>query len=80
MNGSESAHDPVVVYDLMWEGTSRVVGVYASRVTSGGIQDPAVTAISETWEAAEAVDARDLKAQQAATEKFTLIYESLTAE
>jgi hypothetical protein len=74
------AEDPVAVYDVMRDTANRVVAVYASRVTVGGVADPAVQAISDFWAEVDAVDARDLAAQKIATTMFRKRFEALVAE
>jgi len=74
-----SADDPVAVYDVMRDIANRVVAVYASRVTVGGVGDPAGQAISDLVDEVDAIDAHDLAAQKAATATFRKRYEALVA-
>ena len=71
--------DPVVVYDIMREAANRVCSIYAERVTTGTVEDPAVEQIRAIWAEADSVDTHDQQAQRLATDKFNERYETLLA-
>jgi hypothetical protein len=59
-----SARDPVVVYDVMHEAASRLVGIYAQRATVGGLDDPAVKAVSAIYDEVSGIDPHNMDAQE----------------
>ena len=71
------AEDPVVAYDIMREAANRLCGVYASRATSGGIEDPSVQAIRSVRAEVRGIDTEDARSQQLATANFNERYATL---
>ena len=78
-NERRPAEDPVI-YDDMREAANRVVGFYASQVTIGGSDDPAVNAISDIYGETRTIEAHDMDAQHKATDSFRARYTQLRAQ
>lgn len=78
--GAPVADDPVVVYDIMRETANQLGGLYARRVTVGGLDDPAIAALRELDAEVAAVDPEDVAAQRAMTAELWARYDALAAE
>ena len=66
--------DPVVAYDVMREASTRLMGLYAGQITTGGPADPAIAEMRKIRAEARAIDTHDAAAQAAATADFRAIY------
>lgn len=79
MNKTHTPQDPVAVYDIMREAATRLMSLYAQRITVGGDDDPAAVEIRNIRAQARAVDTHDMDAQLAATAEFNERYTALRA-
>lgn len=76
-NAPEPAEDPVATYDIMREAATRLMSLYAQRITVGGDDDPAMVEIRAVRAEARAVDTHDALAQRAAAAEFNARYARL---
>ena len=62
--------DPVAVYDVMREASTRLMDRHAALITIGGPDDPAMVVMRKIRAEARAVDTHETTAQIAATADF----------
>ena len=74
---THTAQDPVAAYDIMREAATRLMALYAKRITVGGDVDPAAVETRNIRTQARSVGTHDMGAQIAATAEFNARYAAL---
>ena len=72
--------DPVAVYDAMREAADRVTALLATRVATGGSDDPTVRAMRRMADAIATVPTDDLRAQRVMTERLRHLNDRLAED